>query len=140
MKTPRQILLERHRSAEPKLDDLRRVVVAKATNGGENPLPHRPEGRCVASAFRETLLSLRWHLAGMTAAWIAVALFNVDHSSNSNERASSASAPKQLMTSLRENRRLLSEAMETPMPEQSPAMRPVGPQRRSDRQSAEATV
>jgi hypothetical protein len=144
MKTPRELLLERHRSAGAKLDDVRRAAVAiagaravtAAPEDGRTPA-HERATRSLAGMFRDALLSLRWHLAGITVAWIAVALLNVDTSGSTGPATSSGKPAEQLVTSLRENRRQLSEAMEiTPQP--TNAAPTAEPQRRGDRQRWEA--
>ena len=72
MKTPREILLEEHREAEPKLDAIRRRVIDRAC--------HRTEDRPLASIV--TWLRLLWNQLfvpsrpawlSLAAAWVVVA-------------------------------------------------------------------
>ena len=156
MKTPREILWQQHRSVEPKLDDARRRALAsltpartvaadvrrRTTRGNEESASLRRRLRFIGSlpGLREMLLSLRWHLAGMTAAWILVALSNIDHSPSpvatvAKERIPS---PQQLLAAIRENRRQLLELMELPVLEPAPAPSSGVPQRRGELQTPSA--
>ena len=89
------------------------------------------------TGLREMLLSLRWHLAGMSVAWMLVALSNIDHSPSpvatvARERIPS---PQQLLAAIRENPRQLLELMELPVAEPAPAPSIGIPQRRGELQS-----
>jgi hypothetical protein len=104
MKTPRDILLQHHRSAQPELDAIRRA----ALSGSE---PTRPR-----ATLRDVLRSFRWHLVGMSAVWLFVLLLHANSNRLPQMMASIPSAkippPHAIMVSLRENRRRLSEMME----------------------------
>jgi hypothetical protein len=101
MKTPREILLQQHQAAAPKLDALRAGVVAGLA---------RPPAREMVS-WRDFARSLRWHLAGLSAAWVAVALLNLGPSPNPVAMIprDKMPSPQQLWASLQESRRLLLE-------------------------------
>jgi len=71
MKTPREILLARHRDAGPDLDAIRARAVAGMQ--AVNPQP----------GFLDFLLSLRWHAAALVALWIIVALLGGEHPQSS---------------------------------------------------------
>src|SRR5437870_5540818 len=85
MRTIREILLENHRAAEPKLDQARQEALRKL-NGARTFLSaafhQRTHGSVYLPTSRNTLLrtrisvvqSLRWHLAGLAAAWLAIQL------------------------------------------------------------------
>jgi len=110
MKTPREVLLQRHQSIERKLDHVREHAIASVVEGREKPAEvatHR------SSPLREFLLPLRWHLAGMTAAWIIVVLLNIDRPSNSPTAQEVSASPRQLLAELRENRRQILELVES---------------------------
>ncbi|HKW31179.1 MAG TPA: hypothetical protein VJT54_17780 [Verrucomicrobiae bacterium] len=112
MKTPREILLERHQAATPKLDDIRETTVAAVCDRRF----HSPAVTDRRYNWREFLYSLRWHLAGMSAAWLVIALLSL----NAGHATSLASAmprgkipPAQIiLASLRENRRELLELIQ----------------------------
>jgi len=137
MKTPRQILFDRHHSAESKLNEVRQRALASLA---ADPTQHAAEkvssGPMVS--LRALLLSLRWHLAGMAAVWLAVALLNMDPSSPppSARAERSNPSPRQLLAALRENRRQLLELIEPPDVESSSARPPSRPPRRSEIQSS----
>ena len=127
MKTPREILLAQHQGALPQLDALRAAVVADIA---------RPPAMKTTS-WRDMVLSLRWHLAGLSAAWIAVLLLNTDGSRDAarNVAGSAKAEPRQVWASLRENRRLLLQYTEAPATEPSAA-----PGRRSEIQPEQIEV
>lgn len=109
MKTPREILLEQHEAVAPKLDAIRAGVVAGLA---------RPPARETVS-WRELVRSLRWHLAGLGAAWAVVVILNMDQSPGAVAKLSrdKIPTPQQLWASLRENRRLLLEYGDAPVAE-----------------------
>ena len=131
MKTPRDILFERHRAAEPKLDAIRQEVVAQLS-----ATPTRtPPDICLGDSIRRFLFSFRWHLAGMSAAWLMVVILNMDHSANATARIATENipSPRQILTALQKNRRELLQFTESPVA--APAALPA---RRSEFQSSSA--
>ena len=107
MKTPSELLFERHRTAEPKLDTLRQKTVSRLAKApAVNSRPSAPR-----SSWRDMLLSLRWHLAGLSAAWLVVLVLNIDHSQAPSPVLAKKNipSPQQLLTALRENRRQVLE-------------------------------
>jgi hypothetical protein len=127
MKTPREILLERHHAAAPKLDAIRAGVVAGLA---------RPAARETVS-WRDFVRSLRWHFVALSAAWVVVAILNTDHSPGAMAKIPRDRIPtaQQLWASLRESRRLLQEYSDTPVVE------PVAvPGRRSEMAVEQAVV
>jgi hypothetical protein len=133
MKTPRDILLARHRGAEPKLDAIRQQ--AFATLSARQPADRGP--RSAAPGFLQSLTALarqlRWHLAGMSAVWIIAGwLGTLDRASLHLEQQASggASASVQLIAALRENRRQVNELLNAPAAETKatdvPAVLPPG--------------
>ena len=135
MKSPRELLLGRHRSIEPKLDAIRHQVMATVTNHNSPASTPAPE----RTGWRELFLQMRWHWAGLGAAWLVVAWLNTDRSVEpvASARQENAPAPRQFWTALRENRRQLREMMEIPATESAPAPEAT-PQRRGERPSESA--
>jgi hypothetical protein len=135
MKTPRKILLERHRAALPKLDAIRETVVAAAWNRRteENNSTTAPDRRY---GLHDFFRSLRWHFAAMSALWMLAVLLNADHSPGpaANIAAVNIPAPQKILASLQENRRLLLQLIEPP------ASVPAIPPRRSELQLTTAIV
>jgi len=143
MKTPREILIERHRDAELKLDAIRQKALEglerrsaddcsrrrqEADHHGGSPirLLNSAAARLLGSSV---VRSWRWHIAGLSAAWLAIALLNVDRTPTPSPTIAKQNIPSahQLLTAMRENRRQLLEIMALPAGEQ-----PVTPSRRSE--------
>jgi len=140
MKTPREVLLQRHQSVTPRLDTIRRNVVADLTT----PL-HRETERSTAARFlSEFLLPLRWHLAGMSALWLLAALLSIDRTSTPSQTAKASSpSPQMAAVTLFENRRQLAEMINAPTDETAPptpAPQPFIPRRRSAIQPSAVAV
>jgi hypothetical protein len=116
MRTPREILFERHGSADAKLDKIRRNVL-------EN-MASRRGGEADAMAWPEFLSSIRWHLAGLSAAWLVVVLLSVNHSADGQTAQTRKKMPsaRQLVVEVRENRRLVQELTGAAVVETGPAL------------------
>ncbi len=122
MKTLREILFERHRAAEPKLDVVRQRALASLGSGKSGAVRINARDR---PTWISALLSLRWHLAGLSAAWLLVAILNSDRFSTSTAMANASdSTPRQLLLALKANRRQLSELIEPPAAEPIAVPRP----------------
>jgi hypothetical protein len=116
MKTPREILFQKHQAVEPKLDAIREMVV------GEGRRAAVPKTRVADTAtlprlsWREFVLSLRWHLAGLGTVWIVIVLLNLNIGHVANLAAAVPPAkippPQIILASLRENRRELLEMIQ----------------------------
>lgn len=116
MKTPREILLAQHRAAEPKLDAIRRAVVAGALNskatkeqswaqslvawflGGSNTL------------WRELILPSRRVWARLAAVWVLIIAANVSQRDHSTAAMMKASSGPAIMT-FRDQQKLLNELL-----------------------------
>jgi hypothetical protein len=85
MKTPRDILLARHRAAEPKLDAIRENVLAGANSAPARERTDAAHSRSGAFAmgltlWRELILPSRRVWSGLAATWILMALVNASQS------------------------------------------------------------
>ena len=142
MKTPIEILFGRHRGATPKLDTVRQAVIAGLAHAHDATeiLSQSDRSRSGPASFRDFVLSMRWHLAGIGAVWILVVLLNRDHSPTPVRDVARASNPpsEELFTAWRENRRQVLELMELPVVEPTPP--PNTPQRRGELQATNAMV
>src|SRR6478672_11734897 len=101
MKTPRELLLERHAELQQKLDTLREEAVASLAEARPTP---------AKILWRELLLSLRWHLAGLSAAWMLIFFLNLESRSGaSTDMAGNkpVPTPAQVLAALHEQRRQL---------------------------------
>lgn len=108
MKTPKEILLQRHQGIELKLNAAR----------------HRALEALARPRWREFVWSLRWHLAGMSAVWLVVLVLNTDSNSSAVVAANDAPPARALMASLLQNRRELMEMMGTASPAEPPKLQP----------------
>ena len=111
MKTPRELLLERHRMAQSKLDAIRREALASV----EKVVPERS-----SISLRDVMRSLRWHLVGMSAIWLFVLVLHLNTNPGPQMMATIPPAkmppPQVIMVSVRENRRQLAEMMDAGPP------------------------
>jgi len=110
MKTPREVLLNRHASTEPKLDAIRRLALAA--------IPH-PTPAPVRRAFG---LGSRWgllppwprHALALAALWVLIAVLHFE-SGPSNPGAQTAleivARPQSLLVQLSERRRQIRELL-----------------------------
>lgn len=81
MKTPREILLAQHHAAEPKLDTLRRTVIAEelgntaAREQSRSSVPWFLRG--ANTLWRELILPSRRIWTGLAAAWLLLVVVNL---------------------------------------------------------------
>jgi hypothetical protein len=136
MKTPREVLFQRHHSAEAKLDHLRQHVVAGlATDPStEVEAPRR------TSLLRNWILPLRWHLAGLSVSWLIVAFLNVDRTADGPGTQQTHGPPRYLLTELQENRRRIFELVDAPVAEPATIAPNFIPRPRSAIESRSAVV
>jgi hypothetical protein len=128
MKTPRDILLTRHRPVEPKLDAIRQKVIDQLA-------VRRPErSRFSIPDWMGVWWSWRWHLAGLTAVWLMIGLLHTGSSGPTAPILASKSSfsRRQLQQAYQENQRKFFELLEPSSAEAAPAPRPVVPPRRSE--------
>jgi hypothetical protein len=111
MKTPREILLNSHKEAQPRLDGLRQKFLRDLAS----PLqfPQQQPGVVVSSVpgWREILVFVRWHLAGLAAIWLIVAVLKVSDTQvdDSPPAQAKAAPPRTFVLTLIENRRQILE-------------------------------
>lgn len=136
MKTPREILFERHRGADLKLDAIRQETIAALTEGAETA-PAASSGHALTGIIQKLWLELIWPSrrawVGMAALWLAILLANVELKAGSPRVHTARSMPvNQLAQALEEQRRFLAELLPTAKPEPGPASNP-NAQPRSER-------
>jgi hypothetical protein len=135
MKTPRDVLLERHRAADAKLNAIREAALAGMPKKSSSSVSAPPR-------FLDLLFPVRWHLTGIAAAWVIVAVLNIDYSAvhETMKPKLYSSSPQELMVALAENRRQVLELIEASPPEPTISPRSTAPRRRSEAPCAVAVA
>ncbi len=140
MKTPREVLLERHRDAQCSLDVVRRKALAAlpAPGSANRPQPGRrevPLMRAVLKAWRELIWPSRRAWAGMAALWLAVLAANVQMKAAFGPAPGARSAPaREVVRAFAEQRRWLAELL-PPINPPPVETTPPSPRPRSERPS-----
>ena len=115
MKTPREILLAQHRAAGPKLDAIRRAVMADKLNHQDTKAQSWVAvfvSWCLRGSnvfWSELILPSRRTWAGLAAAWLLIVAVNVSQRepATAGKFSSASSAPT--MMSFREQQRWMNE-------------------------------
>jgi hypothetical protein len=133
MKTPREILLKRHQTVEPKLDrmwaeDLSTELRSEATPARENVL-----FTAGWALWRELVLPSRRIWAGLACAWVLIVVLNLA-SAEPTTKVVSQSKPRssEELRALIEQRRMLAQLI-GPLSEPASTQRRTSPGPRSDR-------
>ncbi len=143
MKTPRELLLSRHQQVSRKLDGIRHAAMTQAFSGAglansARRLPISPD----QFTWRDLFASLRWHFAGLGAAWLVFLLLQLNAavpSSLATVSSQHAPADRQMLLAVRENRRQLREWIDPSSNQQhTPAAPAAAPRPQSRRSSSTA--
>jgi hypothetical protein len=116
MKTPREILLEQHRSAAPKLDAIRREVVDAAAdvNRRKQPVHELTFAATLANAIQLSFLELIWPCRriwmGLAVVWILILAANVSLHEHSPAIIKSGPSSEMMMT-LKDQQKILAELL-----------------------------
>ena len=116
MKTPRDILLERHQAAAPKLDAIRRevMIVAADVNRRKQPIRELTFAATLAKAIRLSFLELIWPCrriwVGLAAVWILILAANVSLHEQSPAIIRSGPSSEMMMT-LKDQQKILVELL-----------------------------
>ena len=111
MKTPREVLLGRHRNVEPKLDEMWSSVAAVCDRGGSREIgAHRAP---LPLLWRELIWPCRRVWAGLACAWTLIIVVHVA-SSEPTTRDTGKTPPqsREEMQALAEQRRMLAQLIE----------------------------
>ena len=116
MKTPRALLLARHRPAKAKLDGIRQKILA-----AHLPSPAKQPAETLRAPFQfrdllRYLAPLRLHLAGLAATWLLIALIRLSTPTSESVQVVEATPSPEQVLALAEKRRLMAELMDLPMP------------------------
>ena len=132
MKTPREILLNRHAPANEKLDAIRQKALRAAAEVNRRTVPGRKFTFAAAVfhaltvPFRELILPARHIWAGLAAVWMALAIFNFLHADHRETVVAKTAVPAmEMRLAFQEQQRLLAEILGQP-----PAAAPTEPPRR----------
>lgn len=134
MKTPREILLHRHQTADAKLNQIRREVIAemaKPSVARGNGLPLR----ALLTLWHELIWPCRRTWAGLAAVWVVLLALQLV-SRDPKEvvaRKTPPPSPEMLMV-LRQQRLFLAELVERPVPRGADRPKAVPVRPRSQRQ------
>jgi len=115
MKTPREILLARHRAAGPRLDDIRHAVVEDLNRRetGEPGIPVDLVSWFLGSPkilWRELIFPCRRIWTGLAAVWILIFIFNFSQRDRADLAARKAPPPSpEAIQAWRQQQRLLAE-------------------------------
>ena len=133
MKTPRELLLQRHRSVEPKLDRLREEIVA-GLSGKEQRTADRKFlfFSLLRNAWRELIWPSRRIWSGLAAAWLVLLAVNLQMN---RSHAVSNVPVRSVAAAVNEQRRILIELVQRPMPEPALPHTPEALRPRSDRRA-----
>jgi len=135
MKTPREILLQRHAAAAPKLDAIRSAAVGKLSNEAtkRRSFPTFFETvflRCSNKFWLELVWPCRRTWAGLTAVWLLLAAFNLTHTDHNQAVAGKSPPPTtEMRLAFQEQQHLLAELVGPP-----PPAPPAEPPRRQNHQ------
>ena len=145
MKTPREILLARHRGAESKLDDIRNKALAELARGSAASFGASAPGRTgstkpqpwLARLWQELVWPHRRAWVGMATVWFLLALLNLGDAPGSSRAVTARRLPSaQAMLLLAEQQRVLAELLQTaPAPPAEPAKPTPAPPPRSERRT-----
>jgi len=131
MKTPREILFERHCQAGPKLDAVRQKALGMLppSRGADAIQPNRSERLWAQAVLSKVWWELIWPSrrawAGMAALWLAVLAANLEMKARSPAAPALRSAHSgELIQSFAEQRRLLTELVRPVYPTLAAPARP----------------
>ena len=136
MKTPRDILFNRHQSADAKLDQIRHEVVSRLVNPIEPQKSSLPV-LVLLRLWQELVWPCRRTWAALAAVWVLMLGVNVSLRDPGQLALATASPARGMMMALQQQERLLAELSE---PHKTRAVtsppKPIAPQPRSDRRDA----
>jgi hypothetical protein len=139
MKTPREILLERHRTITPKLNAIRRESVGRVSSLSQtfkikgSETGWKPVLRLL---WRELILPSHRIWTGLAAIWVLILAVNFSLRDNSQSTAANslASSPEIMMT-YQQQERLLAELMDSSEPQVAEPPKTFNPRPKTQRRS-----
>jgi hypothetical protein len=147
MKTPREILISRHASANAKLDTIRSDVVRVTADVNQRNSPVRKFTfgdtiwRSFALPFRELIWSARRIWAGFAVAWLVIVAVNLADSEPSTRIAAGAKPPPAgIFMGWEQQEKLIAELMGQAEPSPADRPKPAAPRPHSERRRGLATA
>jgi hypothetical protein len=142
MKTPREILNQRHQAAVPKLDAIRRECVGQASR--LSPLKKEKESESFTMPFirlvwRELIFPSRFIWGGLAAVWILILAVNISMSSRSQFKMAGSSSGPAIIQAVRQQEQLLTELIGPNVPAIAEPRKPYTP-RPSSRRTLEILI
>ena len=138
MKTPREILLERHCAANAQLDAIRENVVATAVSDAAVRVPRPFPILAVLKLWRELVLPCRRIWAGVAAVWLVILALHLSTGAPPKSAPGQMAASGQdVLTALREQEQILAQLLDPrdqPHAEPPPVARPAVPGPRGERE------
>src|SRR5512140_2386196 len=118
MKTPREILLQKHAAANEQLDKIRAGVVSDLEGRSSAARQMRRVGPTFWPGWAELVWSMRGHVAALAGAWVLIALLTVQSAGDQPVVATTHShaAEVELLLVARENRLHMRELLGTTDP------------------------
>ena len=134
MKTPREILLQRHQAAQPRLDEIRRTPFPGSRNRpGRGPTGCR-SARC-SLLWRELIWPCHRTWAGLAAVWLVLLTLQLASRDSAEVAARKTPPPSpEVLMVLRQQQLLLAELVERPAPRAADRPKTAPARPRSQRQ------
>lgn len=114
MKTPRELLLNRHREAEPALAEVRENVLRDLStrNAREAVEVASANGSFFYTLWQELFVACRGYWMGLGLAWCVIVLFSITGRTNDSTHAVAAVEPSgPVLQAVREQQRLRDELL-----------------------------
>jgi len=142
MKTPREILLERHQAAAPKLDAIRQSAVAAVC---DRRISNERRSQTTATMILKTFwLELIWPCrriwAGLAAVWVLIFAFNFSQRDPTEMVAQKAPPAPQMVLAFWQQEKLLAELLGSNEPRVAEKPKVISPQPRSERRMETLTA
>jgi hypothetical protein len=149
MKTPKEILLARHKAVEPKLDEIRRDLLAESfglrreaerhaafEQGSRTPkaVSSLRFATAVKILWRELILPRPRAWATVAALWVVIAALKLSTPEAPHAVAQKSSASPEILAEVRQQKLLFAELVGVAKPQVVTPMKATPPQPRSDRQ------
>ena len=146
MKTPREILLARHQAAKPKLDEIRREVLAESFGVWREverhaAIPTAPDkavsplrfATAVQNLWRELILPRPSAWVPVAAMWLVIAALKLSTPEAPHAAAQKSSTSPQVLAEVRQQKLLFAELVGVMKPQIATPTKATPPQPRSDR-------